>query len=138
MNKITNYNLDESKDKVLKIYYLYLLGFLSFYITNFIGYIIALKEKKDTNNSVLNENHYRYQIKIMNINIFLNIIAILSSLCYGFYIFSLIDFANFNPKHLQDILMSVYIFVGISLFSTILFYIQTFLGIKRLKNNEIN
>ncbi len=135
---MNNYNLNESKDKIFKIYYLYLLGFFSLYITTFIGYIMALNERNNSENSVFNENHYRYQIRIMNINIFLNIIALLSSLSYGFYIFSLIDFSNFNSKYIQDILMAVYLFVGISLFSTILFYIQIFLGMRRLKNNEIN
>ncbi len=84
----------EDLSEARSIYYLYLGGFFSFYISTFIGYMKALKERKNKDNSIIMTSHYRYQVKIMHMNMIINGISFLGTLTYVFYIISKIDFMN--------------------------------------------
>lgn len=136
--KSNNYNLVETTDKVKRIYYLYLAGIFTLYITSFMGYMMAWGEKKKNNNSVLLDLHYSYQFKIMNINCILNALIFFGSLAYVCYLFTTIDFMNLEiEKEVVRFLDIIYICIGLNLATTLLFYYQVINGLHKINNNEM-
>lgn len=137
MNHKYNYNVIDDSGKVEKIYYLYLTGFLTFYVTTFVGYLMAFGERKNDRNSVLLSSHYQYQIKIMNINIILNSIALFGVILYVVYELALIvDFYNIDVQDtLKTLMGAFYVYIFATTLITILFYFQSFNGLKKIKNN---
>lgn len=130
--------VEEDFSKVKSIYYLYLGGFLTFYISTLVGYMKAFSERKNPNNSTIMSSHYKYQVKIMHINMLINLVVLLGSMAYTFYIISGLDLMNLE---IDDNLMKPFAAViSVSTFasvgSTILLYIQTMIGLKKIHNKQ--
>lgn len=130
--------VEEDFSKVKSIYYLYLGGFLTFYISTLVGYMKAFPERKNPNNSTIMSSHYKYQVKIMHINMLINLVVLLGSMAYTFYIISGLDLMNLE---IDDNLMKPFAAViSVSTFasvgSTILLYIQTMIGLKKIHNKQ--
>lgn len=143
-NRSFNYRTN-TKDKnedfshITSIYYMYLAGFFTFYISSLIGYMKAFRERKNTNNSIIMNSHYRYQLRVMNINMILGLVVMLSSTAYIFYIISNIDFMNvdISDNGLMSQFTNVISFWTISsVFINILFYAQTLWGLKAIKKMQ--
>lgn len=132
---MNNYEQEDFK-KVKNVYFLYLAGPLTLYITSIMGYMTALRQRNNLKNSVIVNNHYSYQFKIMNINMVLNFIILLVSLIFIFNIISEIDFMNLNidsfTVKLTDIIQ-IYL-IG-SVIVNILLFVQTIKGMHSINNN---
>lgn len=127
----------EDLSKVKTIYYLYLSSMFTFYISTLIGYAMAFGERKNPNNSIIVDSHFNYIIKILNINVILNLIILLGGCAYGFMELSQIDFMNLEVEELVTKTISLVSAWGVfSIIITIIFYIQTFIGIKKANNEE--
>lgn len=132
---MNNYEKEDFK-KVKNVYYMYIIGPLTMYITSIFGYINAMKQRNNIENSVIVNNHYSYQFKIMNINIILNLIILLTALAYTFNIISEIDFVSLNIDSFMTEIKNIFQFylVG-SVLITILLFAQSCIGLHKVKNN---
>lgn len=132
---MNNYEQEDFK-KVKNGYYMYLAGPLTMYITSFFGYIKAMKQRNNIENSVIVNNHYSYQFKIMNINIILNLIILLTALSYTFNIIAEIDFVNLNLDSFMSEITNIFQFylVG-SVLITGLLFVQSWIGLHKINNN---
>lgn len=132
---MNNYEQEDFK-KVKNGYYMYLAGPLTMYITSFFGYIKAMKQRNNIENAVIVNNHYSYQFKIMNINIILNLIILLTALAYTFNIIAEIDFVNLNLDSFMSEIINIFQFylVG-SVLITGLLFVQSWIGLHKINNN---
>jgi len=130
--------VEEDFSMAKNIYYMYLAGFLTFYISNIIGYMKALNQRKNPDASTIMKSHYRYQVKIMHINMLINVVCILGTLAYIFYIISGMDFMNIdlNNDLTLPFASTITFWTISSIANTLLFYIQTSFGLKKILNKQ--
>ncbi len=139
MQKSYTYGIKEYEDlsKVKTIYYLYLSGMFTFYISTLIGYAMAFGERKNRKNSIIAESHYEYLIKILHINALLNIVMILISATFMFIKISEVDFMNLDVESLtREVITVVSLWSIFSIIVTVIFYIQIWVGLKKANNIE--
>lgn len=128
-NRLHDY---EDLSKIKSIYYLYLSGLFTFYISTLIGYCMAFGERKNRNNSIIMDSHYEYLIKILNINVLLNILLLFACLAYVFYNISMLDFMNMEIELLvEKVSILVSTFSIFSIIIVIIFYAQILKGLKK-------
>lgn len=129
-------NNEEDLKKVKNVYYLYIAGPITLYITSMIGYMTALRQRNKFENSIIVNNHYSYQFKIMNINMILNLIILLTALAYTFNIISEIDFSSLDIESFTVKLTDVFQFYLLgSILVNVLLFAQSLKGIYKINNN---
>jgi uncharacterized membrane protein len=128
----------EDLSEVNKIYQLYMTGWLTMYITNIVGYKMAFTKRNKPENSIIANSHYKYQVKIMNINFLLTLVCMLGSTAYISYVVSQIDFMNLEltEKSLEGLAASSTLMLILGLLPSIVITIQSFIGMKKAKNYQ--
>jgi uncharacterized membrane protein len=133
-NRLNEY---EDLSKIKSIYYLYLSGLFTFYISTLIGYCMAFGERKNRNNSIIMDSHYEYIVKILNMNILFNMLLLLTCLAYVFYNISMLDFMNMEIELLvEKVSVLVSTFSIFSIIITVIFYVQILKGLKKANGQQ--
>lgn len=128
----------EDLSEVNKIYQLYMAGWLTMFITNLVGYKMARSKRNKPENSIIANSHYRYQVKIMNINFLLTLVCMFGATAYVSYAISQIDFMNLDltEKSLEGLAESLTSMVILSFLPTVVITIQSFIGMRKAKRYQ--
>lgn len=139
-NRNRSYHKIEKEDlsEVNKIYQLYMAGWFTMFITNIVGYKMARNKRNKPENSIIANSHYRYQVKIMNINFLLTLVCMFASTAYISYAISQIDFMNLeiSEKSLEGVAASFTSLVILGFLPTVVITIQSFIGMRKAKRYQ--
>jgi uncharacterized membrane protein len=139
-NRNKSYHKIEKEDlsEVNKIYQLYMAGWFSMYITNIVGYKMAFTKRNKPENSLIANSHYKYQVKIMNINFLLTLLCMVASTAYISYALSQIDFMNLEltEKLLENVVFSSTLLVVLMFLPSVVITVQAIKGMRKAKKYQ--